>query len=95
MGVVTNLVFGIGSVTVAGIVAVVVGRRRGIDQVEDRADGEIKKLVDAQAARLAILENENRRLTIEVASLTQTVATLRAELDVEKKITARIRSADQ
>lgn len=80
-----------GSIAVAAVVAVVVGRRRGIDQVEDRADGEIKRLVDAQAGRLAILEAENRRLTAEVAALSTELAKVKAELDIERRVTARER----
>ena len=81
----------IAAVLGAAVAAVVVGRRRGIDQVDDRADSEVKRLVDAQAARLAILEAENRRLTDEVKQLTATVATLRADLDIERRVTKRER----
>lgn len=91
IGPLVSLIFGVGSVAVAALVAVIVGRRRGLDQVEDRADGEIKRLVEAQAARMLILEAENKRLAQEVTVLTQTVADLRRDLEWEKRITARIR----
>mgnify|MGYP007083460903 CR=1 FL=1 len=80
-----------GSIAVAAVVAVIVGRRRGIDQVEDKADGEVKRLVEAQAGRLAILEAENRRLTAEVAALSTELAKVKAELDIERRVTARER----
>lgn len=93
-GALFNVVLGVGTIVVSAAVAAVVGRRRGLEQVDQRADNEIKRLVDAQAQRLAILESENQRMRVEVATLTQTVATLRAELDVEKRITARIRGVE-
>lgn len=80
-----------GTIVVAAITAVVVGRRRGLDQVEDKADGEVKRLVEAQAGRLAILEAENRRLTAEVAALSTELAKVKAELDIERRVTARER----
>ena len=85
----TAFILSTGTIVVAAITAIVVGRRRGIDQVEDRADGEIKRLVDAQAGRLAILEAENRRLTAEVAALSTELAKVKAELDIERRVTAR------
>lgn len=84
-----------GSIAVAAVVAVVVGRRRGIDQVEDRADGEIKRLVDAQAARLSLLEAENAELKTRVAGLTAELAQVRSELDIEKRVTARQRERER
>jgi len=84
-----------GSIAVAAVVAVIVGRRRGIDQVEDRADSEIKRLVDAQAARLALLEAENTELKARVAALTADLAQVRSELDIEKRVTQRQRERER
>lgn len=84
-----------GSIAVAAVVAVIVGRRRGIDQVEDRAQGEIKRLVDAQSARLSLLEAENVELKARVASLTAELAQVRSELDIEKRVTARQRERER
>lgn len=84
-----------GSIAVAAVVAVIVGRRRGIDQVEDRADGEIKRLVDAQSARLSLLEAENVELKARVASLTAELAQVRSELDIEKRVTQRQRERER
>ena len=84
-----------GSIAVAAVVAVIVGRRRGIDQVEDRADSEIKRLVDAQAARPALLEAENTELKARVAALTADLAQVRSELDIEKRVTQRQRERER
>jgi molecular chaperone GrpE (heat shock protein) len=86
-----STILSVGAIAVAGLVAVIVGRRRGIDQVEAQADGEVKRLVEAQAMRLSVLEAENRRLTAQVAALTTELAQVRAELDIEKRVTARAR----
>lgn len=86
-----SFIASVGAIAIAGIVAVIVGRRRGIDQVEDKADGEVKRLVEAQAGRLAILEAENRRLTGELAAVRAELAQVRAELDIEKRVTQRER----
>lgn len=90
-----SLVLSVGTIVVAAAVAVLVGRRRGIDQVEDRADGEIKRLVDAQTARLALLEAENKELKARVAALTADLAQVRSELDIEKRVTARQRERER
>lgn len=84
-----------GSIAVAAVVAIAVGRRRGIQQVEDRADSEIKRLVDAQAARLALLEAENTELKARVAALTADLAQVRSELDIEKRVTQRQRERER
>ena len=93
MATLTSLVIGGGSIIVAAVVALVVGRRRGLDQVEDKADGEVKRLVDAQAARLTLQDREIAELKLQVASLQQQVSTLKTELDVERRISLRFRDA--
>lgn len=86
-----STILSVGAIAVAGLVAVIVGRRRGIDQVEAQADGEVKRLLEAQAMRMAILEAENRRLQSKVDTLTEELAQVRKELDIEKRVTARAR----
>lgn len=66
----------VGAVLVAAIVAVIVGRRRGIDAIDQRTDAEIKRLVDAQSARLLLLEAENARQAVQMADQRVTIATL-------------------
>jgi len=82
--VLTNLVFGIGTVSVATIAAIVVGRKRGLDVVDQRTDAEIKRLVDAQAARLLLLEAENARQAIAMADQNVVIATLTAKQEALK-----------
>jgi hypothetical protein len=72
----SNLIFGVGTVAVATIAAVVVGRRRGLDAVDQRTDAEIKRLVDAQSARLLLLEAENKRQAERMGEQDATIAHL-------------------
>lgn len=88
----------LGAVVVAAVVAVVVGRRRGIDAVDQRADAETRRLVDAQAARLLLLEAENMRQAATIASLTAEQAALRTKVEEletalarERRVTAGMR----
>lgn len=104
-----NLIVGLGSAVIAAIVAVVVGRRRGLDQIDDRTDAEIKRLVDAQSARLLLLEAENARQAVAMADQRVTIATLTAdqatlkakveELELalarERRVTATMRGESQ
>lgn len=55
-----------------------------------RADDEVAKLIAAQSARIELLERENERLRQKIAALEGQVHALREELDVEKRITARL-----
>lgn len=87
-----SLIIGAGTIAVSAIVALVVGRRRGLDQVEDRADCELKKLVDAQAQRLALQDLQITELKAQVASLQTQVATLKTDLDMERRISLRFRT---
>lgn len=98
-----------GSIAVAAVVAVIVGRRRGIDQVEDRADSEIKRLVDAQGERLRLLEKANAEKDLTIAAQNQTIAGLTAkqaelqskvaelehQLAVERRVTAGMRAKSE
>lgn len=87
-----SLVIGAGTIAVSAIVALVVGRRRGLDEVEDRADGELKKLVDAQAQRLTLQDIQISELKAQVAALQAQVASLKTDLDVERRISLRFRT---
>jgi hypothetical protein len=92
---VLTIILSIGSATVAAVVAVIVGRRRGIDEVDKRADDELARLVTAQSARLALMDTENRELRSRVAALEAEVARMRDELALERRITARLAGASQ
>lgn len=72
------------------VVGVVLGTRRGVDNVASRASEELGRLVEAQQQRIAMLEKRNEEMESEIQELKAQVATLRAELDIEKRITARL-----
>lgn len=85
----------------AGAVAAWVGGRRGLADVEARSDAETKKLVDALEGRVQVLEaalraaNEmSARQDGVIAAQEARIRKLEAELDVERRITARLRSAN-
>ncbi len=90
----SSLLIGAGTIAVSAVVALIVGRRRGLDQVEAQADSELKKLVDAQAQRLALQDIQISELRAQVAALQAQVTTLKSELDVEKRISLRFRDAN-
>jgi cell division protein FtsB len=75
-----STIVALGAIIVASIVALVVGRRRGLDQVEARADSELQKTISAQAQRLTVLEAEVARLTARVAELERENARLTLDL---------------
>jgi cell division protein FtsB len=81
---------GVVAAAVAAVVGIIVGSRRGMDNVARRADVELQKLVDAQGARIILLEKRNLELEQEIADLRREVAELRSELSVERAITARL-----
>ena len=91
-----TLILSIGSAAVAGTVAVIVGRRRGIDQVDARVDAEMSRLIDAQSRRLLLADAERTEWLTERASmlgridaLEATVKRLEEELEMERRITRR------
>ena len=92
---IVNLVIGGGSIIVAAVVAAFVGKRRGLDQVEERTDSEIKKTMDAQSVRLTLQDREIAELKLQVASLQSQIATLQTELDIERRISLRFRGANE
>ena len=91
---VSQVIIGAGTIAFAAIIAAVVGRRRGLDQVEARADTELRKLVDAQAARLLLLEASDRSKSERIATLEAQVHALEQELADERRITRRLQADD-
>ena len=83
-----SLAYGIGTILVALVVSIVVGKRRGVDRV----DGEIDRLVAAQGARLVFQDGEIARLSAALVSVTERLRLVEADLALEKKITARLRN---
>ena len=71
----------------ASAAAIVVGRRRGIDQVDARADGETKRLIEAQSGRLTVLEDSSRDKDAVIARQSATIDSLSARLAL---VTAKV-----
>jgi hypothetical protein len=106
---IAGFVLSAGVILVAAVTAVAGGRARGIAQVEDRADGEIKRLVDAQGERLLLLEKANAEKDLTIAAQNKTIAGLTAkqadlqakvadlehQLAVERRVTANMRAASE
>lgn len=86
------LAFNVGAVVVAAIIGAAAGGRRGVSLMARKADNEIDRLVAAQSSRIEILEHENTRLSERVMDLERQVQVLREELELEKRITARLSS---
>lgn len=88
----------IGAVIVAAIVAVVVGRRRGLDAAEARSDAVTRQLVEDLQSRVNLLETANREKDVTISAQNQTIAALTAkvtalesDLTLERRITQRMR----
>lgn len=80
----------VAAVVLAATVGAIAGGRRGVSAMRSKADSEIDRLVAAQTARLEHLERENEQLRNRIAELEGKMRQLREELDVEKRITARL-----
>lgn len=88
------------TVIAAAVVAIVVGSRKGLADVEARSDAEMARLVDALEGRVKVLTDDLAyantqvdRLRDEVKRLSGEIANLQKELTEEKRITARIRDS--
>lgn len=77
---ISQLLIGAGTVAAAAIAAAIVGRRRGLDQVEARSDSALRETLDAQDRRIALQDREIADLRAQVAALTAQVATLTSDL---------------
>ena len=77
---ISSLIIGAGTIAFSAVVALVVGRRRGLDKIEDKADGELQKTLAAQDRRIALQDREIADLKAEVAVLRAQVATLTSDL---------------
>lgn len=81
------------AIAVAAVTAVIVGRRRGIDQVSRQADEASDRLKADLGARVALLEADNARLTTQVRDLVAQVAALTRDLHVSDAEVRRLSSA--
>lgn len=72
--------------------ALYVGSRRGVRDTSVRLSAEQSALITVLQSRVEALVEENKRQAEAMGAMQLELAKLRAELDVEKKITARIGS---
>lgn len=79
-GTISSLLIGAGTIAVSALVALVVGRLRGLDRVEERTDAELHKTLEAQDRRIALQDREIADLKAQVAALQLQVATLTTDL---------------
>lgn len=86
-----SLILGVGVITGAALVALVVARRRGLDQVEDRSEAANQKTLNAQDRRLELQDREIADLRAQVLALSKQVADLQRDLDLERRISLRFR----
>lgn len=83
--------FGIAALIAAVVLGAVVGLWRGIHRVDRKTRQTLESLVAAQELRIEHLERDNRRMAAKVEELEDLVNKLRADLELERKITARIK----
>jgi len=76
-----TLVISVGSAVVAGTAAVVVGRKRGLQQADERLDRTTAELVDRLQARVDLLERERAEDRALIATLQAKVHQLEVERD--------------
>lgn len=81
------------AVAVAAITAVIVGRKRGLDQASRRADEVSDRLKDDLTRRVGMLEADNQRLTEQVKQLVAQVAALTHDLTVSDAEVRRLSAA--
>jgi hypothetical protein len=81
-------------VTVAAfITAIYVGSQRGVKATSAQLSAEQTALISVLQQRVEALGEENKRQAATIAALQLEVAKLRAELDVEKRITMRMQQS--
>lgn len=84
----------IAALIVAAVIGGALGAWRGVSGVRAKANEEVDRAMAAQRIRIDSLESENRALSNKVLLLESQVAQLRAELEIEKRITARLVKED-
>lgn len=92
-----QIILSTGSLVVAAVIAVVIGSRKGIADIEARTDAEMARLVEALEGRVKVLTEAlaqaNRQVEVlrsEVHGLRVEVAELQQDLKAEQRITARL-----
>ena len=92
-----TVLISVGSAAVAGLVVIVVGSKRGLVALDDKADKETARLIAALEGRVKVLLEELasaradiNRLVSETTSMRSELVTLRAELAMERAISRRL-----
>lgn len=83
-----STIFAIGAVAVA---ALVVGRSRGLRDVDTRSDAAAQNLIRDLESRVALLERERIEAAAKIVNLEGKVKALEADLTLERAITRRFR----
>ena len=87
-----STIFAIVAVAVA---ALIVGRSRGLKDVDTRSDEAAQRLIRDLESRVALLERERVEATTKIVTLEAKVKALEADLQLERAITRRFRLGEQ
>jgi uncharacterized coiled-coil protein SlyX len=92
-----QVIISTGTVIAAAIVAIVVGSRKGLADVEARTDAEMARLVAALEGRIKVLEADLATANQQIGQLTAKITEqgveitqLQSDLKDERRITARL-----
>lgn len=102
MDLLIQLILSTGTVLAAAVIAIIIGSRKGLADVEARTDAEMTRLVDALEKRIAVLEHslaeakqKAEAQEQEITSLRAEIVKLRTDLMLERAITARLTGGAQ
>ena len=79
------------AVATVAIAALIVGRSRGLRDVDTRSDNAAQNLIRDLESRVALLERERIEAAAKIVSLEAKVHALEADLTLERAITRRFR----
>ena len=79
------------AIATVGIAALIVGRSRGLRDVDTRSDTAAQRLIHDLESRVALLERERIEAADKIIALEKKVHTLEADLSLERAITRRFR----
>lgn len=94
MAALTPILSTIFAITAVGIAALVVGRSRGLRDVDTRSDDAAQRLIRDLESRVALLERERVEAAAKIGTLESKVQTLESELSMERAITRRFRMGE-
>lgn len=85
-----SFILGAGVIVGSVLVGIVVARRRGLDQAEDRGDAALQRTLDAQDRRIELQDREIAELKSQVTKLQEQVASLTADLHASDAVVRRL-----